>query len=230
MRVALCETREQQRKVYDLGCPAYSESLMKNFSRGNISSNPENLLTIEIPDPPPGFNSFIRCAVNLLEFKEHYSYLRSSLYWSVFSRTLVVNDLDHAQRYREHLTLLGHNCPAILTLSGDLLAADGLMDPQRRCPKRIDDLRYTFGELPPTEKKEYKDLQTERRRLDELRGLTFDMINAEQAVQASEKNFREKEDVILPVISKLELKREHVKRMADELSSTLSPNKRRKEK
>ncbi|XP_065660153.1 structural maintenance of chromosomes flexible hinge domain-containing protein 1 isoform X3 [Hydra vulgaris] len=228
MRVALCETLEQQRKVYELGYPAYSESLIHGYYKNNLITSQENLIPIKIT-PPPNFLSPIRYAINLLEFKEGYSYLRSTLYWSLFSYTLVVNTLDDAQRYREHIIRQNNtSCHAILTLNGDLIASDGLMDPQRRCPKSIENLKYAFGELPATERKEYNDLQHERRRLEELRKLRFSMVVAEQDVQQSVKNLRDKEETLMPQIIKLEQKRENLKRLADD-NLNLTPNKRKKE-
>ena len=46
-----------------------------------------------------------------------------------------------------------------LTLQGGLLTADGLMDTGSHCPHKLDDLRYTLSELPPTEHAEYQQLK-----------------------------------------------------------------------
>lgn len=231
MRVALTETREQQRKVYDLGCPAYAESLLVGFNRHGFNSKRDDMLPIDLPSPPPGFRSRIDFAVNLLQFQEKYKYLRSTLFWSVFSRTIVVKDLEHAQKYREHVVKLKQPCPAILTMNGDLIASDGLMDPGRRCPPSMRQLKYTFGELPPTEKHEYQNSKTELDRLEELKNAKYDNDVLAQHVEHAKKVLQNQERLNNPKIEQLEKKLKTLRAEAEKvegLHKGPSPTKKRK--
>lgn len=215
MKVALCETREQQRKVYDLGCPAYSESLIVGFNRRGHNTQNTDLLPIDLPRPPNGFRSQIDFAVNLLEFTEENRHLRSTLYWSVFSRTIVVSDLEQAQRYREHVVKLKQPCPAILTLTGDLIASDGLMDPSRKCPLKMTMLRYTFGELPLKQRNEFQTLQTSLHTLEELRRARVDADIAGETVKQCQIELRQKDALLSPKIQELQKRLDAIRKSTD---------------
>lgn len=226
MKVALCEKKEQQRTVYDLGYPAYAEDLIMGFQKRGYFHNPKDLLPIDLPKPPDGFKSKIHFAVNLLEFIEENQYLRATLFWSVFGKTIVVQDLDSAQAYRAHLLRMKQPCPAILTLNGNLLAADGLMDPKRRSPERLDSLNFTFGELPVTQKPQYSNLKFELESLHSLRQIVSDCETFEQEVRQYQLNYQDKQTINTPIIRDLENKRNRLRRMEEDYSCAPSPSKR----
>lgn len=228
MRVALCETRGQQKKVYDMGCPAYSLNLMFPYHKRGFDPMKEDLLPIDLPDPPKGFQSPIDLAVNLLEFKRENKHLRSTLFWSIFQRTIVVKDIEHAQKYREHVIKLKVSCPAILTSFGDLLAADGLMDPGRRCPPSLENLRYTFGELPPLERAEFCNMKSDREKLEALRQVAVELNMLDKEVKQSQLDLSKKQKQIAPLIKEHEEKLNCVKRKAEKLQTETSNVKKRK--
>ena len=118
MKVAYCDTKEQQNKVYNLKVPAYAKTLLFPFSKEGYDPESGLPLPIELPDPPKGFKSPIDLAVNLLHFKEEHRGLRASLFYSVFNRTIVVKDVASAQQYRAHVIKMKKPCPAILTMNG----------------------------------------------------------------------------------------------------------------
>ena len=118
MQVALTSTTEQQRKVYDAGCPAYCEATLLPFSKRDFDGSDGKSLPLELPSPPSNYRSPIEFAVNLLEFTSDNGYLRCSLFWNLLSKTIVVNDLKSGQTYREHLTKMKQSCPTILTRDG----------------------------------------------------------------------------------------------------------------
>lgn len=229
LKVALTQNKEQQRKVYDLGCPAYSETLISGFQKKG-GYDPNGLLPIDLPRPPDGFRSSINFAVNLLEFTPRNAYLRGTLFYSVFSNTIVLSDLDHAQKYREHLLKSHHRCPAILTMGGDVLAGDGLMDPNRRCPPRLDQLRYTFGELPPTEKPEYQTKLNTLRKLNELRESTSEVNLVRQEVQQCEIDLKERQKMLQPRITQLEEMLSTIREKAEQIPDAARPPPSKKKK
>ena len=219
MKVALCETREQQKKVYDLGCPAYSKNLINSFRKRGFDGDNGELLPIDLPDPPKNFKSSIDFAVNLLEFKDDDKNLRATLFWSIFNRTIVVKDIEHAQRYREHVIKQKQPCPAILTYQGDLLASDGLMDPGRRCPPKLEQLRYSFSELPPTERKEYYQLKDDMLKVEELRRITFELNVMGQEVKQYQIDLTNKQKSVMPLIKEHELNLTGLKRKAESIKN-----------
>lgn len=230
LRVALTQSKEQQRKVYDLGCPAYCENLISGFQKKKNSHDENGLLPIDLPRPPNGFKSLIRFAVNLLEFTASNAYLRGTLFYSIFSNTIVLSDIDHAQRYREHLLRNNHRCPAILTMTGDLIASDGLMDPNRRCPNSMDQLRFTFGELPATEKSEYQKQLKLLGALNELRTMRSEMNIVQLEVQQCEKELATRQQVLRPTIKELETKLAMLKEKTEKLHHRNSPPAKRKKR
>lgn len=158
MQVALTSTTEQQRKVYDAGYSAYCEATLLSFMKRDFDGSDGKPLPLELPAPPPSYRSPIEFAVNLLEFTSENGYLRCTLFWNLLSKTIVVKDLKAGQMYREHLTRMRQPCPTILTRDGNMIASDGLMDPKRRCPVRIEELKFAFGALPPRESAGYREL------------------------------------------------------------------------
>jgi len=228
MKVALCETKEQQRKVYNLGCPAYSENLISGFQqRGYNANRNEGLLPLDLPTPPNNFKSKIQFAVNLLEFTNENAHLRRTLFFSVFSNTIVLDDLESAQVYREHLIRSHRKCPAILTMNGDMISGDGLMDPNRKCPQRLEDLRFTFGELPHTGKPEFHRLVADLHKLEELRKATFDTSVSQQEVQQCNKDFRERQSALEPRITELEAKLRDARFKIETLNQSFTSNSKK---
>lgn len=227
MSVALTTTTEQQRKVYDAGCSAYCEATLLPFSKRDFDGNDGKPLPLELPAPPSNYRSTIEFAVNLLEFTSDNGYLRSSLFWNLLSKTIVVKDLKSGQAYREHLTRMKQSCPTILTRDGNMIASDGLMDPKRRCPPRMEDLRFAFGALPAREKVRYRELKERCEALDKLQ-LTFEKHEKEMdEVRAKEEQLREARNSLSPRITELERELRKLRPGGDKDSSE-PPDKRRK--
>ena len=201
---AVTKTTEQQRKVYGAGYAAYCEATLLPYSRRDFDGSDGKALPLELPAPPPQFPSSIEFAVNLLEFSGDRGYLRSTLFWQLLSRTIVVKDLTSGQTYREHLTKMRHQCPTILTRDGHLISSDGLMDPRRRCPKRLDELKLAFGALPVTETPGY---QEERANLECLEWLDSSFATYEERVdeaKTKEDQLRHLKTQLSPQIEGLE--------------------------
>lgn len=227
LKVAVTQKKEQQKKVYDLGCPAYSENLISGFQkRGGYDKN--SLLPIDLPHPPSGFRSRIRFAVNLLELTQENAYLRGTLFYSIFGNTIVLSDLEHGQRYREHLIASHHRCPAILTMEGDLIAADGLMDPNRKCPSSLAQLRFTFGEYPVTESPEYQKQLTTIRQLNDLRQATSDVNFILQEAQQCEFDLNERYKTLQPRITELEGMLASIRQKTEKIAASPAAKRKRR--
>ena len=230
MNVALTTTSEQQRKVYDEGVPAYSESTLVPFSKRDYDPAKGELLPIELQKPPPNFRSEINFAVNLFDLADKYKHLRASLLWAIFGKTIVVKDLEHAQRYREHLVKQRKSCPAILTLNGDMIASDGLMDPKRKCPSHIDVLKFSFGELPPSEKEECRSLQVTLSKLENLRRVLTETDAVANRLKQAEGQLKTEKESLTPVINDYErqLRKLRPNDSLDQISTPTSTKRRRK--
>lgn len=204
MSNALTTTTEQQRKVYESGYAAYCEATLLPFNRRDFDGSDGKTLPLELPTPPARFPSSIEFAVNLLEFTSNRGYLRSTLFWQLLSRTIVVNDLKSGQTYREHLTKMKQQCPTILTRDGHLIASDGLMDPKRRCPRSLQELKFSFGALPLTATAEY---QAQQEKLEHLRKLDTSFEMYEKRIDEAKKKEEQLKQVrsqLSPQIGELE--------------------------
>lgn len=204
MSVALTTTSEQQRKVYDAGFPSYCEATLFPYSKNNFDGSSGAKLPIELPHPPSRFNSSIEFAVNLLEFSEENARLRSSLYWAVLGKTIVLNDLRSGQMYREHLVKMKQPCPAILTKDGNMIASDGLMDPKRRCPESFDRLKAHFGEMPPCESARYRELRSKVTSLEMLNKAMDELESAQERTRRAEEKLKQERSWLSPRITELE--------------------------
>lgn len=228
MQVALTSTTEQQRKVYDAGYSAYCEATLLSFMRRDFDGSDGKALPLELPSPPPNYRSPIEFAVNLLEFTSDNGYLRCSLFWNLLSKTIVVKDLKSGQAYREHLTRMRQPCPTILTRDGNMIASDGLMDPKKRCPPRIEDLRFAFGALPARETARYRELKERCEALDRL-SLTVDKHEKEmEDVRAKEEQLNLARKSLSPRITELERELRKVRPPGMERDSSEPADKRRK--
>ncbi|XP_078348913.1 structural maintenance of chromosomes flexible hinge domain-containing protein 1-like [Oculina patagonica] len=228
MQVALTSTTEQQRKVYDAGYSAYCEATLLSFMKRDFDGSDGKPLPLELPNPPPNYRSPIEFAVNLLEFTSDNGYLRCSLFWNLLSKTIVVKDLKSGQAYREHLTRMRQPCPTILTRDGNMIASDGLMDPKRRCPARIEDLRFAFGALPARETARYRELRERCEALDRL-SLTVDRHEKEiEDVRAKEEQLSLVKKSLSPRITELERELRKLRPPGMDRDSSEPADKRRK--
>ena len=228
MSVALTTTSEQQRKVYDAGFPSYCEATLFAFSRNNYDGSSGARLPIELPKPPATFNSSIEFAVNLLEFSDENARLRCSLYWALLGKTIVLSDLKSGQIYREHLVRMKQQCPTILTKDGNMIASDGLMDPKRRCPESFQNLKMNFGELPPCERAEYRELRKKVKNLEMLQTAMDKLEDAQEATRLAEDRLKQERSSLSPQISALERELRKLRSVCTDKDSSEPVEKRRK--
>lgn len=228
MSVALTSTTEQQRKVYEAGYSSYCEATLLSFLKRDFDGSDGKRLPLELPAPPPTYRSTIEFAVNLLEFTRENGYLRSTLFWNLFQKTIVVKDLKSGQIYREHLTKMRQSCPTILTRDGNMIASDGLMDPKRRCPARIEDLKFSFGALPPLETVQYREVKDKCEALERLQMVSEKHDKGVEDVRAREERLNEVRRSLSPRINELERELRKLRPAGIEKGSDEPADKRRK--
>lgn len=228
MQVALTSTTEQQRKVYDAGYPAYCEATLLPFMKRDFDGSDGKPLPLELPAPPSNYRSPIEFAVNLLEFTSENGYLRCSLFWNLLSKTIVVKDLKSGQTYREHLTKMRQSCPTILTRDGNMIASDGLMDPKRRCPARIEDLKFAFGALPPRDTAQYHELKEKCEALGRLQIASEKYETETEEVRTREEKLNVVRRSLTPRITELERELRKLRPAGNERDSSEPADKRRK--
>ncbi|KAK2571643.1 Structural maintenance of chromosomes flexible hinge domain-containing protein 1 [Acropora cervicornis] len=228
MSVALTSTTEQQRKVYDAGYSAYCEATLLGFSKRDFDGNDGKPLPLELPSPPSNYRSPIEFAVNLLEFTGENGYLRCTLFWNLLSKTIVVKDLRSGQIYREHLTKMKQSCPTILTRDGNMIASDGLMDPKRRCPARLEDLKFAFGAMPARETAKHRDLTEKCEALEKLHRVCESHEKEIENVREREERLNEVKRSLTPQINELERELRKLRPAGVEKETEEPAEKRRK--
>lgn len=228
MGVCLTTSIDKQRKVYDLGFSAYCESTLLAFSKKDFDGRDGKNLPLEFPRPPNNFKSTIQFAINLLEFSSSNGYLRSTLYWSLLSKTMVIENLESAQIYRQHLVQMRYPCPTILTRDGHVIANDGLMDPKRRCPRSLSDLKFTFGSLPPSELPANRELQTTLGHLEDLNTSVEEYEKSMEIVKRKEEELKEQRNLLSPEITTLERELRKLRTPPSQRDTGDSPSDKRK--
>lgn len=228
MSVSLTSTTEQQRKVYDAGCPAYCEATLLPFTKRDFDGIDGKSLPLELPSPPSNYRSPIEFAVNLLEFTSDNGYLRSTLFWNLLSKTIVVKDLKSGQAYREHLTKMKQSCPTILTRDGNMIASDGLMDPKRRCAQRLEDLKFAFGALPARETTHYRELKERCEALERLNATVEKYEQEMRGVRAKDEQLSNTRKSLSPRINDLERELRKLRTPEKERDNSEPADKRRR--
>lgn len=71
--------------------------------------------------------------------------LRDGLFFNIFQKAILFDDLDKALAYREYLVKSGLPIPTMYTRQGDLITSRAFLNPRNnaRCPR---DLDFVFGE------------------------------------------------------------------------------------
>lgn len=100
--------------------------------------------------------TFLR-QVNLIEIQEQMEYLRDTIFYSFFGKSILFDDMESATEYRSSLVERGISPPIIYTMAGERILNSGILDPSKRgrLPSRLD---YVFGQQSSTDSKEFKSL------------------------------------------------------------------------
>jgi hypothetical protein len=86
-----------------------------------------------------------RYLVNLIQLHDADERFRDTVFWTLFKRGLLFDDMTTALNYRRDLVRERKSIPIILTMDGNKLASDGLMNPLNRMP--AGPLPTMFGQL-----------------------------------------------------------------------------------
>ena len=106
--------------------------------------------------------------MNLIQLDPKNEHLRDSLFYHIFKRTLLFDDMDTALAYRRSQISQDKQPPKIYTLAGKKVGTDGILDPgaERRQDSR--NLKFVFGMQPPTKSSVYINLLTGKGGADQL--------------------------------------------------------------
>ena len=100
-----------------------------------------------------------RYAVNLIELDDKHEYLRELVFYNIFQRTVIIENLEAALKYRKLLIAQKIKPPPVYTLSGERITSDGVLNPQRN-NKIPNELSVVFGQQPIKTTSEYINLQS----------------------------------------------------------------------
>jgi hypothetical protein len=96
---------------------------------------------------PPGNPRYL---VNLVQLNRDQEYLRDTLLYNNFQRSLLFDDLESAMAYRAYLVRINISPPLIFTMEGERISARAVLNPSPsgKCPADMD---FIFGELSTSE-------------------------------------------------------------------------------
>ncbi len=110
-----------------------------------------------MPFPPIKARGNPRYLANMVQLNPEDEHLRDSVVNTLFGTTLLFDDLDAATDYRSSLIAKDTKPPIIFTVTGDKIAANGVLDPRGgRKPPRLE---YIFGEQLPSASGDFDKLQ-----------------------------------------------------------------------
>ena len=92
----------------------------------------------------------------------------------------------------------------------------------------MDQLRYTFGDIPPKEKEDYHELQQSIQKVRDVRKLVTELSTIGQEVAQCQVDYTEKQKNLVPLIKDYENKLTVLKRKADDIRSSESVAKKKK--
>lgn len=120
------------------------------------------------------------------------------------------------------------SCPTILTRDGNMIASDGLMDPKRRCPQRLEDLKFAFGALPARETMHYRELKERCEALERLNATVVKYEQEMKGVRAKDEQLSNTRKSLLPRINDLERELRKLRTPEKERDNSEPADKRRK--
>jgi len=166
-------------------------------SNGDRPRNAEELAKKALPleEPHMGFNADRsrvrpsgnpRYMVNLIQLNSEYEHLRDSVFFAVFGRSLLFDDMESASEYRTFLVRKGAYPPPIFSLSGEKFLSQGVLDPKAgKIPK---ELQFVFGEQDPTRSADYHTLQLEADMVQDLLQLVAQRATVKEVLESCDIN------------------------------------------
>ena len=98
--------------------------------------------------------------VNLIQLDAKNEPLRDSLFYHIFKRTLLFDDMDTALAFRRSQISQDKQPPKIYTLGGKKVGTDGILDPDAGRRQDNKNLKFVFGMQPPNKSSVYVNLLT----------------------------------------------------------------------
>eukprot|EP01035_Chromulina_nebulosa_P017835 gene17835-23447_t len=110
--------------------------------------NSDEIKTRQLPFPSlDGYAGNPKYMVNLIQLEESEEYLRDSLFYSIYMKSILFDDMISATAYRKKLIELKKMPPTIYTRNGEKISMEGILNPNKtnRLPPK---LPYVYGQLP----------------------------------------------------------------------------------
>jgi hypothetical protein len=140
--------------------------------------------------------------VNLIRLREENEHLRDTVFWGVFKKSLLFDSMATATAYREKEIKAGRSVSTIVTRTGDIITADGVLDPNAKIPNKSG-LRMIFGQLPPAEDRDVANARKDIESIDKM----VVLLRALETLTGELERVLEREDEIIDMeaeIRKLE--------------------------
>ena len=168
------------REMYDKGIAAWSLEHMlpfrvpcngrnpaKKFRKRNEAEMARASLPLDVLRNVPGRPEYL---VNLVSLDKENEHLRDTLFWSIFKKSLLFDDLPSGSAYRDGEIRKGRSAPAIFTRKGEMIRSDGLMDPSNKVNLNASDQRrggFVFGAQPASATEDFIHAEEDVKAIDE---------------------------------------------------------------
>ncbi|GAB5033194.1 structural maintenance of chromosomes flexible hinge domain-containing protein 1-like [Nannochloropsis oceanica] len=172
MKAVICQTNADYKRVKLLqrDVTVYSLQDTEEF-RSRDKTREQILKDKRLPLPPidAKFN-YRGHAVNMIVLREEDEHLRQSVFWSMFSNTVILGTEDDALAYREYCKHRGIRRPTILCYQdGRRLRASGPLDGEDKFgSSEARRLEFVFGGQDPQETEAFKAQLMAKDKVDEL--------------------------------------------------------------
>ena len=207
MSSVICNNDEAATRLYDKKVKSWSLSRMKKFRKPDGSSrNDADMKQRALPlQKISGLAGSPRYVVNMIELENENEYLRDSLFFAIFDRTILFADSESALAYQRKIFDLGQRPPTLLTMKGDKFRGDGMFDPNLQV-RNDKEPQVMFGEQPYRKREDYTNLKIEVEIADNLMSL---VQRRDEAVQKHEeyKELQGKINSDIATIDELEMER-----------------------
>jgi hypothetical protein len=166
MKTVVVENYESSKTLYSRGVKSWAKDGMVPYVIQSKNEQYKSRSEAQIrtgklfgPNEIPGSNEMSsgikgnpEYLVDLISLNDEA--LRDTLFYNVFKRALLFDDLDSAIEYRQFMVKKKRNVPTIFTRTGEKLPQEGQLDPiGGRLPENLD---YIFGQMKPQHGNDYK--------------------------------------------------------------------------
>jgi chromosome segregation ATPase len=145
MNTVICKDDASAQSLFKKNIRCWSLTRMKTFSGSNGQHKKTDTSKAELPLPQINHEGNPRYLVNIIQLDPEHEYLRDTLFFAIFDRTLLFDTAESALSYQKKMIDSKQRPPTIVTMEGDKFSPDGMLNPSAKMPRK---LPFVFGELP----------------------------------------------------------------------------------